>query len=922
MVAVSKTIRREDYTEFCYTDYVFDVRAGLSTFSFQLRGPAGVLDFEERIEFQMPDANQAFDQARLDPLLALLGAVIGVSYYKVTAPPTVRLEVGIFTAQAIEYLRAIYSHGLGEFAFRNGLAGLPHPEFQHRALKPDARQISLTAEQLHKPLVPVGGGKDSAVTATALRESGLGVHPFAVNPNDIIRRVAAVADADLIVARRTIDPLLFALNDMGALNGHVPVTAMNSLISVIQSLLLGLGPVVMSNESSSSEPTLDWDGVPVNHQWSKSIEAEALLSETLSSQAGLSNHYFSLLRPFTELVIARAFSRTTAYDGLIVSCNRAFRIRGAEPTWCADCPKCRFVFLAFSPFMSRDRLVGIIGKNMFEDERQIAGFRELIGLDQHKPWECVGEEAESVVALTMAANHPDWADSVVIRALVTEAPELRDAETNPLRNDVFQTRTGLPMPAEAYERAQSAVSGRFTLSDLRGKRVGIFGVGREGNAVLATVQEHHPKCIIAFDDKKGPGFQLWESGFGEIAPAKLSSEYDPAIDQIDVLIKSPGISKYHEFVTRLRNDGVRITGSTALWLEEYADRAIAVTGSKGKSTTAALIHHLVKELIEPEVGFGGNIGIPMFSLPEAPRYVVELGSYQSSEVTRSPETVVVTALFPEHLDWHHSEENYYADKLNLLAHGANRVVLNGRDQRLVAEVKRRFPALNIELVGEGSGVTIAEFQWDDATATPEQFFWLDEYPLFPTSTVKLTGVHNTWNAAIALTVLSREIDLVQRAEEVGLALASFQPLEHRLEPHREGGLVFVDDSLSTSPYATVAALESFPDDNVILLIGGQDRGVDYEPLRDHLRKAPVRALIGLPDSGAKLLEYLSELGIESELATDMTDAVQKSRALGSPGTVVLMSPAAPSYGVYKDYADRAEHFVAAIHATSETSEQE
>ncbi|MGB3414561.1 MAG: UDP-N-acetylmuramoyl-L-alanine--D-glutamate ligase, partial [Microbacteriaceae bacterium] len=897
-----------------FCDYLFDIRTGLAQFHYQLRSENGVIDFEERIQFAH-DSEVPFDQGRLDPLLALLGAVLGVSYYKVSVAPLVNLEVGIFTAQAIDYLRAIYSHGLGEFAFRNGLDGLPTQEFRHGPLKADVRASAMNAERLQHPLLPVGGGKDSAVSAMALENAGLIVHPFAVNPNDIHRRVAAITGNPLVEARRSIDPMLFALNDIGALNGHVPVTAMNSIIAVIQSLLIGLGPVVMSNESSSSEPTVDWDGVPVNHQWSKSLEAETMLAATLESQAGLQDSYFSLLRPFTELVIARAFAKRTEYDHLIVSCNRAFRIHNAEPSWCADCPKCRFVFLAFSAFMSRDRLVGIIGKNMFEDAGQLSGFRELIGLDEHKPWECVGEEAESVVAITLAAHNPEWAESAVIQALIAEAPELGQSDGNPLQNEVFRTRAGLALPSPQYKKAQAFVSPHFHLSELAGKRVGIFGVGREGNAVLAKVLEQHPASIIAFDDKKGPGFQLWEQGFGELAPAQLSSEHDPS-DHIDVLIKSPGISKYHDFVQQLAAQGTIITGSTALWLEEHAERTIAVTGSKGKSTTASLIYHLIRELIEPEVAFGGNIGIPMFSLPEAPRYVVELGSYQSSEVQQSPDTVVVTALFPEHLDWHRSEAQYFSDKLNLLGHGAKRIVLNGRDARLLAEFKQRYPELPFETVQSGSGVYLENYR-ADGSEHEDSYFFMDGAPLFPSSVVRLSGVHNSWNAALALTVLSAELDLVVNAEAVASALGSFEPLEHRLTPHRSGGLVFVDDSLSTSPFATIAALESFPDQELIVLIGGQDRGVDYQPLYDYLEQHPVQGLIGLSDSGAKLLALLEPLAIESYSAKDMLDAVQAARKMAKPGTVVLMSPGAPSYGVFKDFADRAEKFVEAIAKTND-----
>jgi hypothetical protein len=255
-----------------------------------------------------------------------------------------------------------------------------------------------------------------------------------------------------VTATRTLDPALFELNARGALNGHVPVTAMNSLIAVAQSRLLGLGPVVMSNENSAAEPTLLWNGQPVNHQWSKSLEAEVLLAAAIEAQTAERGAYFSLLRPFTELRIAGKFARTDRYDGAIVSCNRAFRLSGAEPGWCGECAKCQFVFLALSPFMSRGRLVSIIGADMFAKPELVDGFASLLGIDSHKPFECVGEEAESTVAMSLAARSAEWSDSVVVRALVERAPELLDGDAA-MEQSLFADREATAVPP-AYAAAR------------------------------------------------------------------------------------------------------------------------------------------------------------------------------------------------------------------------------------------------------------------------------------------------------------------------------------------------------------------------------------------------------------------------------------------------------------------------------------
>ena len=421
-------------TAFRYAAARFDAATAVAEFDFELIGEGEPLRFTESITFTTGPAApvlSAEDAERLQRVLALLGAVLGLSYFKAAAPPRVELDVAGLTAEAVEYLRQVLRHGLAEFAYRAGLPSLLDPDIVAADLAP-ALPIR---DAEGAPFVPIGGGKDSVVSVESLRAVGLEPAQFA--------------------ARRRLDPALLDLNARGALNGHVPVTAMNTLIAVAQSLLLGLGPVVMSNESSASDPTLEWDGESVNHQWSKSLEAERLLSAVLEPQAGLRGASFSLLRPFSELRIARGFAATTRYDAAIVSCNRAFRLAGATPTWCGECDKCRFVFLALAPHLEPERLLGIIGHDLFADEAQLPGFRALLGLGDHKPFECVGEEAESSVAVTLVSRMPRWADSPVIRALLAEAPELAAGDAA-LEEHILGESEALAVAA-VYERARRAL---------------------------------------------------------------------------------------------------------------------------------------------------------------------------------------------------------------------------------------------------------------------------------------------------------------------------------------------------------------------------------------------------------------------------------------------------------------------------------
>jgi hypothetical protein len=265
----------------------------------------------------------------------------------------------------------------------------------------------------------------------ALQLGGLDPVLFAVNPNAIIRGVMAVSPQPVRTVQRRLDPRMRELNASGAYNGHIPVTAINSLIAVATSLMHGLGPVVMSNESSASVPNLNWLGRDINHQWSKGLPAERLLRDALLAHAGLQDVYFSLLRGLSELHIAALFARHTTYDEVVTSCNAAFKQRDASERWCGHCPKCRFVFLALAPFTGRDRLLHIFGTDVLTDMTQLEGYRELMGLTAHKPFECVGEIEESLVALRLLTEHPDWRDAPIVKALAAEVPALpTDAEVD------------------------------------------------------------------------------------------------------------------------------------------------------------------------------------------------------------------------------------------------------------------------------------------------------------------------------------------------------------------------------------------------------------------------------------------------------------------------------------------------------------
>jgi len=446
------------YTEFRYLRAKINTQECQVVFDYELAGEGPSLSFSESLSFTPVRVGQEVDWERVRGLVAILGAVMGLSYYKAAAPSRYVIAAEGMTGEGVEYLGQVITHGMAEFAFRNELGAPLSPEIVHEApVAPSwlpESYLTLSGD----PLVPIGGGKDSVVSVELLAAARMHPVQFAVNPNKIIYRVARIKGHPVIAASREIDPALIAINSQGALNGHIPVTAINSLIALVQARIIGLGPVVMSLEASASEPTLWWGEMPVNHQWSKSEQAEELLQDMLGPQAGLSpGAYFSLLRPYSEIQIARYFARLSEYHPVITSCNRAFRQGVEDARWCGDCDKCRFIFLILSPYIAATSLTRMFADNLLDNPRQLEGYRALLGLHEHRPFECVGEQAESMLALHWISARSEWSNSAVVKALVAEIPELLAAQPELEEQVLGHRHCAIDMPS-AFENLGSVLA--------------------------------------------------------------------------------------------------------------------------------------------------------------------------------------------------------------------------------------------------------------------------------------------------------------------------------------------------------------------------------------------------------------------------------------------------------------------------------
>jgi UDP-N-acetylmuramoylalanine--D-glutamate ligase len=437
-------------------------------------------------------------------------------------------------------------------------------------------------------------------------------------------------------------------------------------------------------------------------------------------------------------------------------------------------------------------------------------------------------------------------------------------------------------------------------SDLRGRTVGVWGLGVEGRATIRRLAALGVEPVLVDDRPPDGGVD------GRPVMATGAFGFD-ALTRCDVVIKTPGISRYRTEVERLEAGGTPVVGALGLWLEE-ADlaRVVCVTGTKGKSTTTSVAGHLLRGLGH-RVMVGGNLGTPPYD-PDAPTdvdyWIIEVSSYQAADASAAPPVVAVTSLHPDHLTWHAADvETYYADKLSLCTRpGAELTVANG-DTPLLRE--RR------SLLGP-------QVQWVSVEGAPA-----DDWA----AGLGLLGAHNHRNALIARACLvalgakgAADDDAVARAA------AGYEHLESRLRPvGTVDGVLFVDDSLSTNVLPTLAAVDAFPDRRVTVIVGGQDRGIDYGPLVSGLAARPAPTLVVITESDAApriraAFDALAAFSPSSD-ADDLLDVVELpdldaaarvGRDWARPDGVVLLSPAAPSFDRFRDYRERSDAFVAAV----------
>ena len=423
---MSSEFKRDAVRAFRFVRCGFDSQTGIARLVYAFD------DGPELVEtVTVPGAPFALDGERAaaaEHALRLLHLIAGASYYKAAVPPEIRIDGYAIDADTAALLDSIYLHGLGEFAYRNGL------DLHGRIRFPAGADAAADAPALglrEHALVAIGGGKDSLVSIEALRGAGIDQTVTWIGGSQLIKACAERTELPTLNLGRQLAPELFEYNRQGAWNGHIPVTAVNSAILVFAAVLLGVDQVVFSNERSASYGSLIEGTGEVNHQWSKGWAFERAFGDHVQAHVAADLHYYSLLRPLSELAVARQFAKTDRYDAHFSSCNRNFHILGERPAsrWCGVCPKCHFVFLALAPFMPKPRLVGIFGRNLLDDAGQIPGYDALLEFRDHKPFECVGEGRESRAAMAALAERPEWREDEIVERFAREIrPQLTDGD--------------------------------------------------------------------------------------------------------------------------------------------------------------------------------------------------------------------------------------------------------------------------------------------------------------------------------------------------------------------------------------------------------------------------------------------------------------------------------------------------------------
>lgn len=406
------SILRKKYPRFVFEEYSWKISGKDLRIYFDFRIKPGIR-FEPEIIIKNIDKNRVkrIGDRVLNNLVFNLGLIEILSYWKATCSPEILIKAGTLNKKQIEWWRDLILKGMGQFFYENKIdfrkSNFLNISTINEAGSRREDSSNEAGSRRDRVLVPIGGGKDSIITLEMLKRAKKNITCFSLNPTKAAKKIMKVAGCQRpIIVERKIDRELLKLNRQGFLNGHTPFSAYLAFLNVLCAVLSNHKYIAFSNERSSNEGNLRYLGKIINHQYSKSFDFEKKFRKYSKKYLVKNVEYFSFLRPFYEIQIARSFSKYQKYFSSFISCNEAFKTysgaRKPLKKWCCNCPKCLFVFAILYPFLEKKNLIRIFGQNLFEKKELLPPMLELIGEKRFKPFECVGTKKESLIAFYLS----------------------------------------------------------------------------------------------------------------------------------------------------------------------------------------------------------------------------------------------------------------------------------------------------------------------------------------------------------------------------------------------------------------------------------------------------------------------------------------------------------------------------------------
>lgn len=903
---------RGKHPEFVYKSFHWKVSE--NDFEMNFVFEMGSVTFEPKIVIKNVTTNKIkqLTKEAIDNLVFNVGLSEIPSYWKSACSPNIVIEAGYLTNAQIIWWKKLLISGMSQFYFENKIdyrsKDFLQIKIQKSVLKYPKAQI-----KSDRPLIPIGGGKDSAVTLEILKDS-FKVGAFVLNETKAQKDVIARSGIkDTVKVIRTIDPKLLELNRSGYLNGHTPFSAVIAFLGVLSCYLFDYKYLVLSNEASSDEGNANYLGKVVNHQYSKSSEFEKDFQNYNTNF--LSNTvYFSFLRSLTDLQIAQLFAEMGKYFDVFRSCN----VSQKTDSWCSNCSKCLSTYILLSPFMSKKTLDKIFGQDLLRKRSLLPMLKDLSLPERIKPLECVGTRDEINACLNWLSDRFNKKEHLVEWYYNNYYQRFKDNDLNKMIKVDYSSQNEVPPTFTNVLKNYLALPS--VIRKLKDRTVCLLGMGVEGKDSYQFIRHFLPNKKLIIADLKLDTDLRRELGKKFTDDQNLlfhcGKNYLSVLESIAIAIKSPGISETNPQIVNARKLGkVEFWSNTQLFFESCVGKIIGITGSAGKTTTATLTHHVLKTSGK-RCYLAGNVGIAPLELlinSNSPEdlYVFELAAGQLATLAKSPHISVFLNIYREHLDYFKSFDDYFEAKANIALHQTkdDYFIYNSsflKIGKLAQKVKSQTVAFSRQHK-DSAGYLIP----NKLLSRYDNQKWL-----FPQKDLPLLGVHNQLNT-LAVMLVAQILGL--RKKDVFAAIGNFKPVEHRLEKVAErNGVLFVNDSICSLPESSLYGIDSFSENKEItLLAGGYDRGLGYmQYAKDLTKRKNVKSVILTGQTADEMHRYLLKFKFTGKVYlmkdTTMEERVKKAYGVTQSGGIVLLSSAAASFDMYKNYKDRGEQFREAV----------